>query len=383
MAKIQGRMNTGQESHRYTYSNGRAETHAKHQNTNHTPGLEHVRLDTTHHTHVQHLPPIPSATQPPHWIPGDTPCTDIDKQYHYPTQIQQLATTLGHPANTELLSRVEDSVCTPLYYSALRPPHLQNLRLQLALEQLPLLTRNYRWYARRSLPTPAGYTKCICGHTGDETWDHLKMCPLYRELDTLTDWNSTHNIVQHTRWPTRSPGTQKLATILRQIEVLEEARRGIFPTAVYTLVRTHVDDPEATAAHMQRMSVAQNGHATHVPHPEVPAACSNPTPRRTSPAPQTPVLPTVRPHPATYHPTQEPPPQAHAPSTAHDTDTARTSTTCDAHTPVSMRTPQDPMPQRHHPYTVTADRRPPRAPSVYANSYHRRPCPATQTTGSA
>ena len=31
-----------QESDRYTYSNGRADTHAKHQNTNHTPGLEHV-----------------------------------------------------------------------------------------------------------------------------------------------------------------------------------------------------------------------------------------------------------------------------------------------------------------------------------------------------
>ena len=31
-----------QESHRYTYSNGRADTHAKHQSTSHSPGLEHV-----------------------------------------------------------------------------------------------------------------------------------------------------------------------------------------------------------------------------------------------------------------------------------------------------------------------------------------------------
>ena len=31
-----------QESQRYTYGNGRADMHAKHQNTNHTPGLEHV-----------------------------------------------------------------------------------------------------------------------------------------------------------------------------------------------------------------------------------------------------------------------------------------------------------------------------------------------------
>ena len=41
-----------QESHCYAYGNGRADTQAKHQNTNHTPGLEHVRLDTPHHSHL-------------------------------------------------------------------------------------------------------------------------------------------------------------------------------------------------------------------------------------------------------------------------------------------------------------------------------------------
>ena len=41
-----------QESHRYAYGNGRADTQAKHQNTNHTPGLERVRLDTPHHSHL-------------------------------------------------------------------------------------------------------------------------------------------------------------------------------------------------------------------------------------------------------------------------------------------------------------------------------------------
>ena len=121
----------------------------------------------------------------------DTPYTDRDKQYHYPTTIQQLATTLGHPPNTELLRRLEDSVHTPLYYSALRPDslraHLQEPRPQLALEQLPLLTRYHRWYARRSIHVPARYTKCICGHAEEETWDHFKGCPLYRGLDTFTD----------------------------------------------------------------------------------------------------------------------------------------------------------------------------------------------------
>ena len=67
-----------QKSHRYTYGNGRADTHAKYQSTSHTPGFEHVPLDSPHHSHLQHLPPIPSATGPPKWMPEDTPYTDRD-----------------------------------------------------------------------------------------------------------------------------------------------------------------------------------------------------------------------------------------------------------------------------------------------------------------
>ena len=92
-----------QESHRYTYGNGRADTHAKYQSTSHTAGLKHVQLDTPHHSHLQHQPLIPSATQPPQWMPEDTAYTYRDKQYHYPTCIHQPATTMGHLANTELL----------------------------------------------------------------------------------------------------------------------------------------------------------------------------------------------------------------------------------------------------------------------------------------
>ena len=43
-------------------------THAKQQSTHHTQRLEHARLDTTNHSHLQHLPLIPSAPQPPHQI---------------------------------------------------------------------------------------------------------------------------------------------------------------------------------------------------------------------------------------------------------------------------------------------------------------------------
>ena len=94
-----------EESHCYSYGNGCADTHAKNWNSKQTPGLEHVRLDTTHYSHLQHVPPIPTATRPPHWVPEDTPYTDKDKQYHYATPILQLATTLGRPANPQLIPR--------------------------------------------------------------------------------------------------------------------------------------------------------------------------------------------------------------------------------------------------------------------------------------
>ena len=83
------------------------------------------------------------------------------------------------------------------------------------------------------------------------------MCPIYRGLDTLTDWSPTHTIAQHAGWPTRCPATKQLVTILKQTEVLEAVRRGLVPTAVHTLLRTHAEDPRATAAYMQRTAIAK------------------------------------------------------------------------------------------------------------------------------
>ena len=83
------------------------------------------------------------------------------------------------------------------------------------------------------------------------------MCPLYRGLNTLADWNPTHTIAQHAGWLTQSPATQQLTTVLKETEVLEAVRRELVPTAVYTLLRTHAEDPQATAAHMQRTAVAK------------------------------------------------------------------------------------------------------------------------------
>ena len=44
----------------------------------------------------------------------------------------------------------------------------------------------------------------------------------------------------------------------------------------------------------------QDSGAAHIPHPQIPAACSNPAPNRPGPLPQTPVLPTMRTYPVTY-----------------------------------------------------------------------------------
>ena len=126
----------------------------------------------------------------------------------------------------------------------------------------------------------------------------------------------------------------------------------------------------------------QDSGAAHIPHPQIPAACSHPAPNGAGPHPQTPVLPTLRTCSTTYHPTRGPH-HAYTPSTRHNTGTGCTSTTGAAHTSASMRTPQAPIPPRHRPSTGTANRQPPHAPSACASGYHRQPYPATKTTGSA
>ena len=65
---------------------------------------------------------------------------------------------------------------------------------------------------------------------------------------------------------------------------------------------------------------ATDGHcqdygAAHIPHPQVPAAWSNPTPNRPSPPPQTPNLPTMRTYPMTHQHGTPSTPTHHPPST--------------------------------------------------------------------
>ena len=37
----------------------------------------------------------------------------------------------------------------------------------------------------------------------------------------------------------------------------QAVHRGLVPTAVYTLLRTHAEDPQATAAHMQKTAITK------------------------------------------------------------------------------------------------------------------------------
>ena len=55
--------------------------------------------------------------------------------------------------------------------------------------------------------------------------------------------------------------------------------------------------------------------AAHIPHPQIPAACSNPATKGPSPPPQTPVLPTMRTYPMTYQHRTPTAPTHHPPST--------------------------------------------------------------------
>ena len=116
----------------------------------------------------------------------------------------------------------------------------------------------------------------------------------------------------------------------------------------------------------------QDSRAAHIPHPQIPAVCSHADPNGPSPPRQTPVLPTTRTCPMTYHPTRNPH-HAYTPSTRHNTGTVHTSTTSTAHTPCSMRARQAPILRRHHSSTGTANRQPPHVPSACASGYHRQP----------
>ena len=144
-----------QESHRYSLGNGHIDLHAHNQLAEHVPDGEDPPLQDHMHTHLQHLLPVPRPREPPAWVPEDRIHNDTGRAYHYPQPIRTMAHIRGSQAEDGPLNHLQHKMRTKLYFSAhdpsLIPMHPQPPRTQLLPEQLPLLDRVARWYARRGI----------------------------------------------------------------------------------------------------------------------------------------------------------------------------------------------------------------------------------------
>ena len=171
-----------QECHRYSLGNGHIDLHAHNQLAEHMPDGEDPPLQDHMHTHLQHLLPVPGPGEPPDWVADDRIHNNKGRAYHYPQPVRTMAHIQGNQADSALLSCLQHTLRTALYFSALDPSlipvHLQTRSAELLLEQLPLLDRVARWYARRGIDIPPEYTICPCHLQQPETWEHFKRCPL-------------------------------------------------------------------------------------------------------------------------------------------------------------------------------------------------------------
>ena len=111
-------------------------------------------------------------------------------------------------------------------------------------------------------------------------------------LSALTDSNLTHTIAQHAGWPTtRQPNNSPQSSSRRRYSRLSAGGSSLLPsTPCYAPTRTTPGHGSAHAADGLR----QNSRTAHLPHPQIPAASSQPAPHGPGPPPQTPVLQTVR-----------------------------------------------------------------------------------------
>ena len=190
-----------QESNRYSLRKGHIDLRAHNRLAEHMPDGEDPPLRDHMHTHLQHLTPVPRPGEPPAWAPDDGIYNDTGRAYHYPQPVSTIAHIRGSQADNALLSHLQHTMRTALYFSALDPSlilvHLQTRRAQLLLEQLPLLDRVARWYARRGIEIPPEYTICPCHLQQPETWEHFKHCPLAQGGNHLATWTPENTIAQH------------------------------------------------------------------------------------------------------------------------------------------------------------------------------------------
>ena len=248
-----------QESHRSSLGNGHIDLHAHNQLAGHMPDGEDPPLQDHMHTHLQHLPPIPQPGEPPAWVPDERVYNDTGRVYHYPQPIRTMAHIRGSQAANTLVNHLQHKMQTALYFSALDPSlipvHLQTRRGQLLLEQLPLLDRVARWYARRGIDIPPKYTICPCRLQQPEPWEHFKQCPLPQGGNHLATWTAEDTITQHTGWVPATPPANEVWRLMRQPEIREAVLRGAVPLQLYRVIADHTPDPRATIRHMQLTAV--------------------------------------------------------------------------------------------------------------------------------
>ena len=248
-----------QESHGYSLGNGHIDLHAHNQLAEHMPDGEDRPLRDHMHTHLQHLPPVRRPGEPPAWVPDDRIYNNTGRAYHYPQPVRTMAHIRGSQADSALLSHLQHTMCTALYFSALDPSlipvHLQTRRVQLLLEQLPLLHRVARWYPRRGIDIPSEYTICPCHLQQPETWEHFKRCPLAQGEDQLATWTPENTIAQHARWGPATPPANEVRRMMRQPGMREAVLRGAVPLQLYRVVADHAPEPRATIRNMQLTAI--------------------------------------------------------------------------------------------------------------------------------
>ena len=248
-----------QESHQSSLGNGHIDLHAQNQLAERMPDGEDPPLQDHMHTHLQHLPPVPHPGEPPDLVPDNRIYSDTGRAYHYSQPVRTMAHIWGSQADSALLSRLQHTLRTALYFSALDPSlipvHLQTRRAQVMLEQLPLLDRVARWYARRGIDILPEYTICPCHLQQPETWEHFKPCPLAQGANHLAMWTPENTIVQHAGWGPSTPPADEVRRLMRQPEIKESVLRGAVPLQLYRVVADRAPETRATIRHMQLTAI--------------------------------------------------------------------------------------------------------------------------------
>ena len=183
----------------------------------------------------------------------------------------------GTPVNGSQVAKGHSALCP-----ACIPAHLQERRIQLLREQLPLLTRVARWLARKHIHLSEEHTRCPCDHTTPEDWEHFNVCPLHTGGDTLVGWSPLETLQQQEGWPAHSHAHQTTEHLFRDPLVKEATMRGAVSQALHRHLTKHAEKPEggssAPPARSSPQSSSRNG-TPQTPPADIMEQLTDPTAR--------------------------------------------------------------------------------------------------------